>query len=117
MTNHRESCFVLRLLAIVALALLLCFFVILSVWYDTAPGTTVEQWHKDNPAASEQQLIHINTATLEELMCLDNMGETKAQNIIAYRERYIRFTSVEELSHVRGISEADVARWKPYITL
>lgn len=49
--------------------------------------------------------ININTASKEELTSLPGIGATRAENIVAYREANGKFTSIEELSKVSGISE------------
>lgn len=49
--------------------------------------------------------INLNTATKEELMTLDGIGESKAQSILRYREEHGRFQSVEEIMNVAGIKE------------
>jgi competence protein ComEA len=51
----------------------------------------------------KQGLININSASREELMSLDGIGEVKADAIIAYRKQIGRFTSVEQLMDVKGI--------------
>lgn len=117
MTDSRKSFFAWRVLTVVSLALLLFVLVIGSVKHETSLGKTVEQWHKDNPDTAENHLININTATPAELQQLQNMGEVTAQRIVAYRERFVRFSSIQELAQVKGVSEADVALWEPYITV
>jgi len=48
--------------------------------------------------------INLNTANIEALDGLEGIGEKKAQAIIDYRTEHGRFSSVEELAQVKGIS-------------
>lgn len=61
--------------------------------------------------------ISINTATLEELMTLSGIGESKAKDIINYRETNGPFTSIEDLLKIKGIGESILAKIKENITL
>ncbi|MBP3435283.1 MAG: helix-hairpin-helix domain-containing protein [Clostridia bacterium] len=117
MSPPRETHSLLRLLAVIFLALLLFFLVICSVKYETAPGKTVEQWQAERSDALDSKPININVATVEELLQLEDMTVRQAERIVEYRERFVRFTSVDELAYVNGISETDVARWTPYIII
>ncbi len=47
--------------------------------------------------------IDLNSATLEDLMTLPNIGETKAKAIIAFRETYGDFENINELLYISGI--------------
>ena len=49
--------------------------------------------------------VNINTATAEQLESLQNIGPAKAAAIIAHREEYGPFQSVEDLVKVKGIGE------------
>lgn len=59
-------------------------------------------------SADEQESdgrVDINTASAEQLMTLSGIGQSKAEDIIAYREAHGAFTSVEEIMYVDGIKE------------
>lgn len=62
-------------------------------------------------------LVSINTATLEELMTLEGIGEAKAKAIIAYREENGPYQNIEDLLKVSGIGESLLAKIKENITL
>ena len=61
--------------------------------------------------------ISINKATLEQLQTLPGIGESKAQDIITYREQNGPFTTLEDITKVSGIGDALFAKIKDYITL
>lgn len=65
----------------------------------------------------ESTLVSINTATLEELMTLEGIGEAKAKSIIAYREEHGPYQAIEDLLNVSGIGESLLAKIKKNITL
>lgn len=49
--------------------------------------------------------VNINTASVEDLMTLSGIGQTKAEQILAYRDKNGKFSSVEEIMNVDGIKE------------
>ena len=51
------------------------------------------------------QKININLAGKEELMTLSGIGESRAEQIIAYRTEHNGFGSIEELMQIDGIKE------------
>ena len=63
------------------------------------------------------KLISINTATVEELTSLSGIGESKALNIVKYREEHGLFKATEEIMNVSGIGEAAYQKIKENITI
>jgi competence protein ComEA len=63
------------------------------------------------------QLININTASLEELDTLPEIGPITAQKIIDYREANGAFKTVEDLLEVEGIGEATFNKVRDLITV
>lgn len=59
--------------------------------------------------------VDLNTASLNELMTLPGIGESKAQGILAYRSSKGAFSSVEEIMNVDGIKEGLYNRIKDSI--
>lgn len=60
--------------------------------------------------------ISLNDATKEQLETLPGIGASKADAIVAYREKK-RFETIEELKEIKGIGEAVFEKLKDYITL
>lgn len=61
---------------------------------------------QQNTDADIPGTVNINTANVDELMTLEEIGEKKALAIIEYREKNGRFRTPEEITNVSGIGEA-----------
>lgn len=60
--------------------------------------------------------VSINTATKEELMTLTGIGDSKAEDIIKYREENGPFKTIEDIKNVSGIGDSLFAKIKENIT-
>ena len=62
-------------------------------------------------------LVNINTASIDELKTLSGIGDSRAEDIVAYREANGSFSSIEDIKNVSGIGESIFSKIKPYITV
>ena len=82
---------------------------------ETEAATSAEYVMSEAPDISV--LININTATANELMTLDGIGEVIAQRIVDYRTENGDFQSIEELMDVSGIGEKKFEAIKAFVTI
>lgn len=78
---------------------------------------TFNQENSYNENELSNTLININTASLQQLMSLSGIGESKAQNIIKYREEIGTFNSIEDIKNVNGIGDSLFEKIKDNITV
>ena len=60
--------------------------------------------------------LDLNLVSMEDLCLIPGIGESLAQEVIAYRERRRGFRSVEDLRNVRGIGEKKYQSLKGFFT-
>lgn len=61
--------------------------------------------------------VNINTASKEELMTLNGIGESKANDIIKYRETNGNFETIEDIKKIEGIGDSIFAKIQEDITV
>lgn len=72
----------------------------------------------NNPTDNNQvKLVNINTASKTELTSLSGIGESKADDIINYRNTNGSFKNIEEIKNVSGIGDALYEKIKDKITV
>ena len=78
------------------------------------PPLSVQAAEADAPITT----VNINTADAQALAAgLKGVGESRAMEIVRYREAYGPFSSVEELAEVKGIGQSTLDRNRAVITL
>lgn len=83
----------------------------------TTPVTSQSSESASSVPAASQGKVNINTATLEELMTLEGIGETYAQRIIDYRNVNGPFTNIAQIKNVSGIGDKRFEAIKDFITV
>ncbi|GAB5380411.1 MAG: hypothetical protein Alis3KO_25510 [Aliiglaciecola sp.] len=71
---------------------------------------------KQQQAAAAQK-INVNTASAGELQQLPGIGAKKASDIVAYRKANGKFSSLQDLTNVRGVGDKMVEKLKEKIVV
>ena len=82
-----------------------------------AAGLAPRAGHAQASRAELSGVVNVNTATVEQLVMLPGIGESKAGAILASRAERGRFESLDELLEVKGIGERALERIRPFVTL
>ena len=64
-----------------------------------------------------KKLLDLNTATVEQLEKLPEIGPTTAKAIVRFREKSGAFRRVEDLLAVRGITKRRLEKIRPLVTV
>ena len=62
-------------------------------------------------------IVNLNTASKEQLMTLTGIGESRAEDILRYRQESGGFQTIEEIMNVPGIKESAYLKIKDSITV
>lgn len=100
---------------------IIAFVTAVLISFGFAGATFAAEKTEANPFAKVAQVsekVNINSADAEALAnTLHRVGMKKAEAIIAWRDANGKFTSVEQLTEVKGIGDAIVAANKDRVTL
>lgn len=112
-----------RTILLFALFLMACAAMLFCVSFENTPlepcRVTSTGQASSAPAASalSEEKVNINTASKEELIGLNGIGEVLADRIIEYREANGGYKDVRELTNVKGIGEKLLEKLLPYVTV
>lgn len=112
MNNEQREWWLFGLMAVLIVA------VALLAWLDVPPLRAPTLTYQSGTDAQTGELsVSVNTATVEELMQLDDMEEDIAQAIVDYRTEHRFYRSLDELLAVEGIDKEQLDAWRPFLTL
>jgi competence protein ComEA len=82
---------------------------------DFNKGKVIQRNNKKVIPASKS--ININSAAISELILLPGIGQKTAEAIIEYRNKHIKFTSLDEILKVKGIGVKKLDKIKMFICI
>lgn len=82
---------------------------------DTIPFSVVTANEITAYKETMQFPLNLNTASAEQLMLIDGIGEVLSQRIIQYRENNGGFYSMQQLMEIEGIGEAKFEKFRQYL--
>jgi competence ComEA-like helix-hairpin-helix protein len=87
------------------------FAALSTITEDSADAASIKSGSEEG-----SEKININTATKQQLMDLPGIGEVTADRILRYRRETGKFSTVEDLRVIKGISANKLERLKPMIS-
>lgn len=88
-----------------------------SQYSPTAPGANTKTNTTQKVQSSIAYPVNLNTASAEELMSVEGIGEQRAAAILSYRDYLGGYTSVEQLKNISGFGDALFEKVAPYFTV
>ena len=117
--NKQFSDSVQKAFVLTVMVIALIFIMAFTLFKDSADvniySITVEKTVYNTVPDSEK--LDINTASKEDFMQLDGIGEIISGRIIEYRNEHGSFKSTDELMNVNGITESLYKRIEQYIKI
>lgn len=111
------------LLVVVSGFVFFCFGMLAAARFGFAQPKTVIEYVASETTVSYTNptdgylVVNLNTATAEDLMRIEGIGEKTARNILQRREELGGFSFLEQLLDVDNIGEKKLEIWRPYLTV
>ena len=99
---------------------LICDNVVNNAYQNVQNQTSTSNQNSSNTKSDTNEsvgIININTADVDTLTKLTGIGESKAKDIINYRNQNGLFKSIEEIKNVSGIGDSTYSKIKDQITV
>ena len=109
-----------RKVVFLAACVLLCGVIYSRAYWGGTLSLQESNVPQQNPVQNQQTQqtkININTASKEELMLLDGVGEVMAERILAYRTEHGAFESIEQLQEIKDKKKKTYADLVAYVTI
>ena len=98
--------------ALICLLVIFCVGTLASI--ALKKDARVLHWVKTSHQVQAMTALNINTATVEDLDKLPGIGKKTAQRIIDRRQSSGKFTSMDDLRQVKGLSGKTLEKITPY---
>ena len=112
-TNIDES----RLFGTQMTGLGMFLFCIFLMAYLVCLGINISEPLNPRLEIQKKSLMNVNTATWSELLQIPGITETVAWNIVKHRELNGDYSSVDQLSNIKGIGKKSLEKIKSYVAL
>ncbi len=102
-----------------AIFLIGCYLIGLRVYQHRVaePNVPVTIADENLRKLADGETINLNSATKEELMRIDGIGEVLATRVIGYREKIGVFRDVNQIKNVEGIGDKMFESIKKYLSI
>ena len=88
-----------------------------SVYYTQENKFDKENGYDRLSQEIDSEIVNINSADMYQLCRISGIGESTAEEILAYRKKNGAFKRIEELKNVKGISDRKFEQIKDKITV
>lgn len=118
--EKKKDYFVISMVAVAILSVIGCglYFAFSLSPVDsvvTVSGTSLSSYAQEDISQYKDGKVNINAAEIDALCTLNSIGESKASEIISYRETHGKFKSIEDIKNVKGIGDSIYKKIKDYI--